>query len=695
VSPRQAPEDLRRVLSDCLVQVNQDPTYSGGGSGFFVAPGYVVTCSHVIRGADNFSRLGQPVSGVWKQLPWTGTVVFASPPPQRRGELGDPSLWPLPDIAVIQLDDAPEHACVRLAHYQLDDQGPDDPPNGTIMHAVVRQAAITRSPTNFPLDEIRYLGPVEGLLALKGDRFQRGMSGSPVLDWRTGKVCGMLKAVPRNTATECLAIPVGDLYHQLPGELAATILLAHDRFHYANPRWVEAQQSFWTRIVDARRADPGGYPRAAPLLQPSEEAELLALAAGLTARGVLTMQDLDRLHELTTADALVRPTLDEPSLRSLVFRMQDRQGPQDRLHPIIEFAEFLAADLLRKGEVRYADSLRDWSTSVTSRMDRLDRSLRRALIRLRNLISQGAGAVAHGDDALRSLVIKLEPFNPPPEPTDPGMFPDPTRREKYIVTVMTYWSDSSGRTVFKSDTPYTLDEAVAAMRPSAYEALLELGPQVLVELVLPVYLFDLAAHLWRLFEQPYPAPLGRSTGREDMPLGALHPVVIRALDRFGKASYRDAAGRWWDRLREQPGIALTWINCEEGNTVAQKSSPLSAEYQRFCLGMSGPAGQGAGYSIMDQAILAGMPVAVWRRVPCSEHSDERNEGTASGYSCDGEAFRAAVESEISSTSLLELPKAAMKIRNGGGSPASELAILWDNPHRGPLPSRLEIGGIYG
>ena len=358
--PRQRPEDLRGVLRDCLVQVNQDPDYGGGGSGFFVAPGYVLTCSHVIRGADDQLRTGQAVSGLWGQRPWSGEVVFASQPPGH-DDRGDGEMWPVPDIAVIRAADALAHPCVRLAWYRLDHGGPDDPLIDTRMHAAVRHAALGGPPGDFPIGELRYPGAFRGLLRLVGDRFGPGMSGGPVLDSRTGKVCAMLKA--QTSDNGCYAVPLGDLHGPLPAELATAILRGHDRFHYEDRRWVAAQEPVWQQLVGA-----SGDISVAPLLRPSEEAELLGLVEGLTARGSPSDAELYRLYESATASLLLRPDPGEPrDLRSLVFWLQDQMHPTDRPHPIIEFAASLAT-AVPEGEARYAAGLHDWCTAMNARM---------------------------------------------------------------------------------------------------------------------------------------------------------------------------------------------------------------------------------------------------------------------------------------------------------------------------------------
>ena len=101
---------LRQLIRDCLVQIDSTDGRPAG-SGFFVAPGYVITCSHVVNRPAR-----SQVTGQWHGGPWSGTVIYASPspPPGKDGEDNPATIWPEPDLAVIQLENDIAHPCVRL-----------------------------------------------------------------------------------------------------------------------------------------------------------------------------------------------------------------------------------------------------------------------------------------------------------------------------------------------------------------------------------------------------------------------------------------------------------------------------------------------------------------------------------------------------------------------------------------------------
>ena len=203
---RGEPGGLRRLLQDGVVEIDAHPQHGGGGSGFFVAPGYLITCSHVVR-----REAGQPVSGSWHQVAWSGEVVFASsPPPTSRGFADNTTIWLPPDLAVVRLGTVFPHPCVRLAERE--------PLPGGTMIAVGRGAAVFSQRDELTTDELHYPGMHQELMRLTGDRLSGGMSGGPVFDLRTGDVCGMLKVSASVSESDRggYAVPVGYLREALP-----------------------------------------------------------------------------------------------------------------------------------------------------------------------------------------------------------------------------------------------------------------------------------------------------------------------------------------------------------------------------------------------------------------------------------------------------------------------------------------------
>src|SRR3954452_4135399 len=91
-------DDLWKLLRNVTVQVVGDKL----GTGFFVAPGFVLTCSHLVTCA------GQRVS-----IRWGGRVLLATVRYASSGVAGDRSDYP--DLAVVELEEAlPGQPCAWL-----------------------------------------------------------------------------------------------------------------------------------------------------------------------------------------------------------------------------------------------------------------------------------------------------------------------------------------------------------------------------------------------------------------------------------------------------------------------------------------------------------------------------------------------------------------------------------------------------
>jgi len=99
--------DLRMHLHRCLVRLSGPDIR--GGSGFVIAPGYVLTCAHVVSGRVNHQvrvRCGRAQAD--------GVVLWAEPHGEFAGQV-----TPYPDLAVVRVDlDSPSA--------WLDERPPDD-----------------------------------------------------------------------------------------------------------------------------------------------------------------------------------------------------------------------------------------------------------------------------------------------------------------------------------------------------------------------------------------------------------------------------------------------------------------------------------------------------------------------------------------------------------------------------------------
>jgi len=632
------------MLRDSLAQIDGDARYGGGGSGFFAAPGYLLTCSHVVRQPE-----GGTVTGSWHGKPWSGQVRYASRPvaaspddrPSDPAEPGDAGIWPLPDLAVVRLSGEFEHPCARLMARE--------PWPGTSLCAVGRRAPLDDSPGDFPTAELRYPGLFArsqgNLMRLVGDSLGPGMSGGPVLDLGTGEVCGLVKIA--NPGRDGYAVPLSYL-RELPADLLAELLRGHDRYHGRHRAWVLAQEPLWQKMTDSLGDYESGS-ATAPLLRPTEEAELLGLTASVTGSG-----DLHKLY-LDCVGPGLHPEPQEPrDLRDLVFQLSEHVHEPRRLHPVNVFAELLAGWAPDAAAV--AADLRDWSAAVAGRQGTWE--LLRAWRQdpQRSSPQPGSHSAGTGREPM-SAVVQLEPS---------GHAPD-----RYLLTVWRYRSDTDISVVIRDHVPHPREEIVQVLRGVLPATLGQLsGESVIVEFVLPAELLDEPVHLWQVFRQSYAR------------LGYRYPVVLRDLDRFTDEESRHHARARWDYLSTCDGTPMHWFGCEDPRSSEDVYRWFELSPQHAAFGLPGPASRDPGRSALDAAIYAGVPVALWRLARCEDHDG----GTPATAPCDGLRFQLAANDTMSHTPLSRLPAMVKALR--AGAAWSEHALLWDNPYRGPHPRRL-------
>lgn len=198
---------LEQLLQTCTVRLS---TGSSQGTGFFVAPGLIVTCAHVVELAQS-----KPITVFWpaQQQTFTATVLDCQP---------DPNI----DLALLSLTvPFPDHPCVLLDESmpQLGDRlysfgYPQDNPDG--------------DPVTAGFEGESFRGTAS-LHKLKGGQFNYGSSGSPLLNCRTGSVCGVV-AISRNVSTDlgARAIPAWVMLTQFP-----QLRDANRQFHQTHLQW--------------------------------------------------------------------------------------------------------------------------------------------------------------------------------------------------------------------------------------------------------------------------------------------------------------------------------------------------------------------------------------------------------------------------------------------------------------------------
>jgi hypothetical protein len=253
------------LMGRCLVRLAAPG--ASGGTGFFVAPGTILTCAHVVAGAP---------SGSVKVDLGTRTVagIVAAVHPSAGGD----GMYPYPDLAVVTVEGVIEHGVVVLDEGLplLDDR----------LHALGFSSTLDgrsgAEPATYTFDGLH---PVDSGMLLKlgaGAQASSGMSGAPLLNLRTGLVCGIVKTTRDNEHPYGgWAVPVGALRAYEP-ELLSVSAGAHKR----DPVWAAA-------FAEAVRVDPA--PAGPHALPPSLEALLGSTPALRQACAMLVEAHQDRL----------------------------------------------------------------------------------------------------------------------------------------------------------------------------------------------------------------------------------------------------------------------------------------------------------------------------------------------------------------------------------------------------------------
>jgi Trypsin-like peptidase domain len=214
------------LLASCSARLDTDA--GPQGTAFFVAPGYAVTAAHLTGG-----NAGLPVRLSEGPHLWYGHVADVRPP--LAIEIAGASPYPAPDIALIKIDNGPEHACALLAS-QFPDLGVRVMTRGHTH--IFDQLAVTAETESFRLTGTLET-PVPGcrLLKLGLGEVTQGMSGAPVIELSTGDVIGMLRTSRKlGSNLGGWVVPAGLIRVTWPDEVG----IGNDRFHQRDCRWRDA-----------------------------------------------------------------------------------------------------------------------------------------------------------------------------------------------------------------------------------------------------------------------------------------------------------------------------------------------------------------------------------------------------------------------------------------------------------------------
>jgi hypothetical protein len=290
------------------------------GSGFFVAPNWVLTCAHVACGGE-----GGEVAVVYETAPGRGTStapgrVVATLPDRaertdhtgrdgRDGRALPAGNWPAPDLALVQLTEpVDDHECVYVSERPAAYYG-----EGRVLYAGWTENEGRLQVLDGTLTVQGTIGGWSSDVQMRlGDNdLPYGVSGGPVIDPVRGEVIGVLKARsdhrPGGTSTgieqlRTLRVPA----EEVPAEhsdLYQAVFHAHDRYHRDRQRHPASRRQTWTDVQGRLGARPGHT------LSPDERIQLLGRLAELpppeSTRGLLDI--LDSLPDFQAPTPLPAP----------------------------------------------------------------------------------------------------------------------------------------------------------------------------------------------------------------------------------------------------------------------------------------------------------------------------------------------------------------------------------------------------
>ncbi|MFF7719611.1 trypsin-like peptidase domain-containing protein [Streptomyces luteogriseus] len=613
------------------------------GSGFFVAPGWVLTAAHVLRphlAADVTVAFRVRGSGIEAEARLERWLITD---PRR------PVVPPEEDLALVRLAGDPAehpHECVWL-------------PDRAVRHSgALKACGYYPGPpeTHFRIVDAEINGHEDtyGLIIKPDIDLPGGVSGGPMVDPVSGAVVGLIKS-RRRQQDGGKAVAISALRRF--GATYRTVIAAHDLWHGEEP--LSPTGDNWIDLQGGLAADQG------ECWGPADRREALRLLAALPpppdAPTVAMLAKKARSSNLWPGD-----TPELLTWRDGTGLLYEGGRPLEAL----TFLRYLAY------VERYVRARGDDCAALARWIDRRLRSEpRRAM-----------------HDFVRdvSLPDALRPAPVPAQATEQVVIPYPGPGEGPTVAVLldpvigaqsprffwqVWYDDGEGEPLL-----YEADGSVHGFRPEDIVQALR-GPlgrllrakdrggrPVPLEVALPAEHFDTAVHRWRFDDIAHLNDTGH--------LGARRRVVLRALERRG-----DPDKLWTDRWQAMSGLRgfTSWRTLVE-QAVPGSRSYRDAEGHRIPV-LCRPAGRDPGRSAMRLALENGHGVALW-------HIDG-HASRACPEACD--TLYAKAEELLSTVgSLAELPDRLRHLRQQISDHPDEhawaepLALMYDDPRR-PLP----------
>ncbi|MCI5144266.1 MAG: serine protease [Candidatus Electrothrix sp. AR3] len=224
---------LPDLLNNCVVRLSVKES-GATGTGFFVGSGFVLTCAHVVRH-------GQDITVRWRGNDYPAYIRCLIPKTLEEENVSS-SLFL--DVALLRVD-IPRHPCVLLEEgFEPTDKlyaigfTNDYPAGETVLLTGAGWA-----------DFSVMLDRDQSLIKMNDDRIVGGMSGAPVLNFRTGAVCGMIKRTRNPDDTwGGYAIPSAAIFDSIEKKWGGDLHEIQHQFHKKHPEWLSAAERYSSEV---------------------------------------------------------------------------------------------------------------------------------------------------------------------------------------------------------------------------------------------------------------------------------------------------------------------------------------------------------------------------------------------------------------------------------------------------------------
>ncbi|WP_329063542.1 VMAP-C domain-containing protein [Streptomyces sp. NBC_01429] len=678
------PNDSVRALVDLVMAATvrihaaergYDPEGPGGsflGSGFFIAPSWVLTCAHVAMQGE-----GRDVAVVFESGPESGltsvagTVVAALPEAPREPG-ADPMAaprgsWPAPDLALIRLGRPVDHACVYVAERPAPFFG-----GGQVLYTGWTEVGgrIKRLTGRCTVQ-----GTVGGWadpdeqMRLGGDVLPPGVSGGPTVDLTRGEVVGVLKSQlvggmgGTSIGIERLrSLPV-------PGAMAGAeadddyqaVFHAHDRYHADQHASRVNQGPTWVDVQDGLGAGAGR------VLSPQQRIALLGRLADLPPP-VSTHSLLDllvRLPGVHTVDRYPAPR----GWRDGLGALYENRGGEAALRLVLSYCvSVISAErpYVTQSTAAAEESLWNWVDGIAA--DRLPRDFRneifllRAAARHRTDREQRRASPAYGEGPREGerpfVLLELEPRG-----WERDSYDWRVGVARHTGEVVPVGEDSRGTA------GHELATRLGAPLTEAFRRCDEPDSPAVLQVAVVQAQLGLEVDGWRL-------------SADEPPLGAVRPVVVRPSDQEPPLTEDEARERRarWDRVRSA-AVRARIVDCEGGlrvpvplddelRTLAHETVPVLCRYAD-----RPDAETAAG---LTRLVRGGFHIALLRR------------GRDRSHAVCADFHRRAVATVAEAGGADQLPRTVLELRRGVWAGRAEtywsdgVALFYDDPTH-PLP----------